>query len=99
MTDKRIPKVGEVWTTGLDSSLTILNVYPDAVTYRFNDSAKPYAYTLETFVDNFTPPKPTVVDSRFLVEYRRQIDTTAPERMATHRLDLMSDGEFRVVKL
>ena len=108
MTDKRIPKQGEVWTTKAGSEMRIVNVYPDAVTYYYPDAVTYYygdggtvlhAAELSYWLDNSTPPEPTVEASRYIQQYGQGIDTTCHPDTATHRLDLMSDGEFRVVKL
>ena len=98
MSEQRIPKPGEAWRCG-PSKRTVINVYPDAVTFLGFDG-EVYAVTLDDFLECSTPPEPTVVaslhfthrsDSGFIL-YGHEAD-------ANHRLDLMSDGEFRVVKL
>ena len=64
MSDKRIPKPGEVWvdrSNGL--ARTVVNVYPDAVTYRVFDEESPNAKTLDQFMACSAPPEPTVVRS------------------------------------
>lgn len=113
MSSPRLPKVGEVWRSKLNAtsgaSAEIQSAYPDAVVYLFrsHDDEEPgtHAEIPERFVQRYRPPEPTVVSSRFLV-----IDDDDPTRFYVfkspeeddanvHRLDLMSDGEFRVVKL
>lgn len=91
---KRIPKPGEVWFNK-GESFEVVNVWPDAVTYRYPTS-RLLSATLDTFLDCFTPPEPTVVVSRWLYQ-----NIAALEQMdfCTHRLDYMSDGEYRLVKL
>ena len=98
MTDKRIPKPGEVWTYG-SGLRPVVNVYPDAVTYTIHGHLN--ATTLDGFLDAYTPPEPTVVETRWLSPASNMffIDRIGPHDDHTHRLDLMSDGEFRVVKL
>lgn len=94
---KRIPKPGEVWRNG-SLLLDVVNVYPDAVTYAYNahNVSKLLAVTLDSFLHLFTPPEPTVVASRWLFQNYAGLE---PIDCCTHRLDYMSDGEYRLVKL
>ena len=67
MTDKRIPKPGEVWTlksTGITSE--VLNVYPDCLTYRYNHHDE-RATTIDDFLNRYSPPEPTVVSQRHVM--------------------------------
>ena len=61
MTDKRIPKTGEVWTHKHTAEpRPIVNVYPDAVTFMV-DGQHLHATTLDDFLARYVPPEPTVV--------------------------------------
>lgn len=91
---KRIPKPGEVWHNRY-SSPEVVSVYPDAITYKYNSPGL-LAATLDDFLSCFTPPEPTVVTSRWL---HQNYFGTLPLPQCTHRLDCMSDGEYRLVKL
>lgn len=91
---KRIPKPGEVWFNKHES-FEVVNVWPDAVTYKY-PSSRLMATTLDTFLDCFTPPEPTVIMSRWLFQ---NIASLEQMNFCTHRLDYMSDGEYRLVKL
>ena len=105
MSEQRIPKSDEVWTDVANPSVarTVVNVYSDAVTY-YLESKTLYAMTLDDFVKYSTPPEPAVIGSRHLSPNEASpvgfyADESPNWGTATHRLDLMSDGEFRVVKL
>jgi hypothetical protein len=91
---RRIPKPGEVWRNRGDS-IEVVNVYPDAVTYRYGSPGL-LATTLDSFLGCFTPPEPTVISSRWLHQHYAGL---TPLTVSTHRLDYMSDGEYRLVKL
>ena len=103
MNDKRIPKPDEEWTYE-GNQTPVVNVYPDAVTIMWGDRLT--AETLEAFVESYTPPEPTAVDTLWLSsaaepneDDRTMFTCWAKQGNSTHRLDLLSDGEFRVVKL
>lgn len=88
---------------------TIQSAYPDALVYLYDygdGSSEPTTCTdtPESFLKRYWPPASTVVGSlwaRYAPQYERgPIEYwTSQTYLATHRLDLMSDGEFRVVKL
>jgi len=104
--DKRIPKPGEEWGGRVrGNSRKVVSVYPDAVTYLYDDNEL-LAMTLDVFVAHSTPPEPTAVDTLWLSsavepneDDRTMFTCWAKQGNSTHRLDLLSDGEFRVVKL
>ena len=105
MNDKRIPKPGEEWGGPYGATRKVVSVYPDAVTYLYDDNEL-LAMTLDVFVAHSTPPEPTAVDTLWLSsaaepneDDRTMFTCWAKQGNSTHRLDLLSDGEFRVVKL
>jgi hypothetical protein len=60
VSDKRIPKPGEVWQlegTGVTS--TVLNVYPECLSYLYNHHDV-RATTIGDFLNRYAPPEPTV---------------------------------------
>lgn len=111
MTDQRIPRAGEVWRNNVapDQFAVVQSVYPDALVYLFHlfegDKPKTMTDIPEHFVSRYRPPEPTVVASKWLEVCSHGACSErfhlwgAADDDATHRLDLMSDGEFRVVKL
>lgn len=110
MTDQRIPKPGEVWRNNVapDQFAVVQSVYPDALVYLFHlfedDEPKTMTDIPEHFVSRYRPPEPTVVASKWLEPCgegacAEPFHWWSNDVGATHRLDLMSDGEFRVVKL
>lgn len=89
-----------MWRTLTNTPMTVVNVYPDAVTYRYSQGGQLHAAELTYWLAYATPPEPTVMESRWLVTTTRTFGTsTRSLATATHRLDYLSDGEFRVVKL
>ena len=97
MTGKRIPKQGEVWTIGGETR-TVWCVSDDHVAVGFPDGSREVV-TLDYFTASYTPPEPTVADSLHVGSNRHHQIVYGGVGNPTHRLDLMSDGEFRVVKL
>ena len=102
MNDKRIPKPGEEWGGPYGATRKVVSVYPDAVTYLYDDNEL-LAMTLDVFVAHSTPPEPTAVGTLYLAACPALASGIRGSHSGTHefthRLDLMSDGEFRVVKL
>lgn len=105
----RLPKPGEVWRLKADRDMTaeIVNVYPDALVYLYDhgDNEPTTCVDIpEKFVNRYNPPEPTVLSSKWLLPIpadRTRFVTydVKPGASATHRLDLLSDGTFRVVEL
>lgn len=99
MSDQRIPKVGEVWTIG-DGTRTVWAVYDGQVAVETEEQDVRMIVGLDYFLGNYDPPEPTVVESRWITLYNNEFTVHLSKLFdPTHRLDLMSDGEFRVVKL
>lgn len=102
-TNKRIPKPGEVWThRGVPR--TVVNAYPDAVTFHYDDDDELDACTLDEFVKRYTPPEPTVVDVRYVGVRGRSIGTDLIGTFgyadgAVGRLELLSDGTIRYIDM
>ena len=78
------------------STRTVVNVYPDAVTYTSEECL--YAMTVDTFLLRSNPPEPTVVDT---VGLRVDAFNTLQFRPhhPTHRLEALSDGTVRLVEV
>lgn len=101
MGDKRIPKVGEVWTH-CGGTRTVWAVEGGIVAFECGDGDRGIV-DVDYFIQTYDPPEPTVVGSRWLAASDGSVAKfyafSYLDAYATHRLDLMSDGEFRVVKL
>jgi hypothetical protein len=99
VSDKRIPKPGEAWTLkGTGCTSEVINVYPDCLTYDHVGWTK--ATTLSDFLDRYTPPEPTVVQSAHVMHDAKgffAVDNR-PEGWpgkVVGTIAAMSDGTFR----
>ena len=97
MSDKRIPKPGEVWRDKYNDRAAVLNVYPDCLTYNWTGaSTAVLATTLDDFVNRYTPPEPAVVQSIHVMFDGVFWLTTEPlTRSKVGTIAAMSDGTFR----
>ena len=96
----RTPQPGEVWTSRAGEERTIVNVYPDAVTFT-GVGRSLVALTLDEFVGVYSPPAP-VVDmieelwfeplGFYVADLNR---TQPPDARRVGTIAAMSDGTFR----
>jgi hypothetical protein len=102
VSDKRIPKPGEVWALpNTDTTVTIVNVYDDCLTYDMDGALG--ARTIPSFLLLYNPPEPTVVRieevwfrSHAAFFYASSPNKThLPEAIKVGTIAAMSDGTFR----
>lgn len=99
----RTPKSGEHWRRLTSVEVArIANVYDDCLTYWYE--GRKVATTLDDFTTRYAPPAPTVVGSMFLFIAPHLASGIRGSYFnepcpATHAVQLMSDGDFRVVRL
>jgi hypothetical protein len=101
VSDKRIPKPGEVWGLVDGKSINIVNVYPDCLTYNIPGVGL-WSCVMDKFLGLATPPEPTVVSRQHLLFNH---DTGNFVVVTTHfhwvnttdvgTIAAMSDGTFR----
>lgn len=63
MTEKRTPKVGEVWTAGVDAKGNrMIEAIVGGNVYYTTPQGTPIGMKINTFMDVFDPPKPKPID-------------------------------------
>ena len=63
MTDRRLPRPGEVWHSAARSreERHVLNVYPDAVSYLYLNNPDVYACSMDHWLKTSVPPGPALL--------------------------------------